>query len=120
MKLLKQGIIMSRGRVTTAVEIYNDSTTANITNVTVGGVTVSDVTFPITAGNSAIGITTKMGTFSVGISYNNASGNSIEIEDTNTNITCANALSTSRIFAGQITNGINLSIIIVMQNGSCP
>jgi hypothetical protein len=119
MKLLNQGIIMSRGRITTAVEIYNESTSANITNVTVGGVTVSDVIFPITAGNYAIGITSKMGTFSVGITYNNASGDSIIVEDTKLNINCANTTGSSRIFAGQITNGYYPNIVITMQDGSC-
>lgn len=119
MKLLNQGIIMSRGRVTTQVEISNESSTANITGVTVGGVAITDITFPVTPGNSAIGLTNKMGTFSVAISYNNASGDSIVIEDTKLNVNCASTTGSSRIFAGQITNGYYPSIVIIIQDGGC-
>jgi len=119
MKLVKLGIIMSRVRTTTEVEISNESTSANITNVTVGGVAITDITFPITPGNNAIGITNQMGTKTIIVFYNNASGDSVVIEDTELNIICANATGSSRAFAGQITNGTLPNIVIIIQDGAC-
>lgn len=121
MKLLRQGIIMSaQGRTTTGVDINNYTTTANITNVTVNGVAITDVTFPVTAGNSANGITNQLGTYTIVVSYNNASGDYVNVTDTKLNVNCANVAGSSRTFAGQITNGYYPSIIIEMGDGTCP
>ena len=121
MKLVKQGIMMSaQGRTETGVDIINNTTTANITNVTVNGVAITDVTFPVTAGNSANGITNQLGTYSIVISYNTASGDYVRITDTKLNIDCVQTIGSSRTFNGQITNGYYPSITIEMGDGSCP
>lgn len=120
MKLVSQGIMMSlMGRKTTQVEISNESTTANITNVTVNGVAITDVTFPVSAGNYANGLTNQLGTYTIVVSYNNASGDSIIIEDTKLNVNCANTFGSSRFFGGQITNGYYPNIVIIIQDGFC-
>jgi hypothetical protein len=121
MKLLKQGIMMSaQGRTETGVDIINNTTTANITNVTVNGVAITDVTFPVTAGTSANGITNQLGTYTIVVSYNTASGDYVSVTDTKLNINCANVAGSSRTFGGQITNGYYQSITIQMGDGSCP
>ena len=108
------------GRTTTGVDINNNTTTANITNVTVNGVAITDVTFPVTAGNSANGLTDQLGTYTIVVSYNTASGDYVNITDTSLNVNCANVVGSSRTFAGQITNGYYESIIIEMGDGTCP
>jgi hypothetical protein len=121
MKLLKQGIMMSaQGRTTTGIDIINNTTTANITNVTVNGVAITEITFPVTAGNSANGITNQLGTYSVVVSYNTASGDYVRITDTKLNLDCVQTAGSSRTFGGQITNGYYPSITIEMGDGSCP
>jgi hypothetical protein len=121
MKLLKQGIMMSaQGRTTTGIDIINNTTTANITNVTVNGVAITEITFPVTAGNSANGITNQLGTYSVVVSYNTASGDYVRITDTKLNLDCVQTIGSSRTFNGQITNGYYPSITIEMGDGSCP
>jgi hypothetical protein len=121
MKLLKQGIMMSaQGRTETGVDINNNTTTANITNVTVNGVAITDVTFPVTAGNSANGITNQLGTYSIVVSYDTASGDYVRVTDTKLNVDCVQTIGSSRIFNGQITNGYYPSMTIEMGDGSCP
>jgi hypothetical protein len=121
MKLLRQGIIMSsQSRTTTGVDINNYTTTANITNVTVNGVAITDVTFPVTAGNSANGITNQLGTYTIVVSYSSASGDYVKVTDTSLNVNCVQTAGSSRTFAGQITNGYYQSIIIEMGDGTCP
>lgn len=121
MKLVNQGIMMSQyGRTTTGVDINNNTTTANITNVTVNGVAISDVTFPVTAGNNANGYTDQLGTYTIVVSYSSASGDYVRVTDTQLTVSCANVVGSSRTFAGQVTNGYYESIIIEMGDGSCP
>jgi hypothetical protein len=121
MRLVNQGIMMSQmGRTTTGVDINNYTTTANITNVTINGVAVTDVTFPVTAGNNANGFTDQLGTYTIVVSYSSASGDYVRVTDTKLNVNCANVVGSSRTFAGQITNGYYESIIIEMGDGSCP
>jgi hypothetical protein len=121
MKLLKEGIIMSsQGRTTTGVDIYNNTTTANITNVTVNGVAITDVFFPITAGNNANGLTNQLGTYTIVVSYNTASGDYVRVTDTSMNVNCVQTVGSSRSFTSQITNGYFPSITVEMGDGSCP
>lgn len=121
MKLVKQGIMMSaQGRTETGVDINNNTTTANITNVTVNGVAITDVTFPVTAGNSANGITNQLGTYTIVVFYDTASGDYVRVTDTKLNVNCANVTGSSRTFSGQITNGYYPSMTIEMGDGTCP
>ena len=121
MKLVKQGIIMSaQGRTETGVDINNNTTTANITNVTVNGVAITDVTFPVTAGNSANGLTNQLGTYTIVVSYNTASGDYVRVTDTSLNVNCVQTIGSSRSFTNQITNGYFPSITVEMGDGSCP
>lgn len=110
----------AQGRTTTGIDIINNTTTANITNVTVNGVAITDVTFPVSAGNSANGFTEELGTYTIVVSYNSASGDYVNVTDTKLNVTCVQTIGSSRTFAGQITNGYYPSIIIEMGDGTCP
>lgn len=102
---------------TAAVEITNATSTANITNVTVNGISVTDITFPVTAGNSANGFTNQVGTYTVVVFYNNASGDSVSITDSTPITTCTNAIDVSRAFPSQV---VTSSIYIYMEDGPCP
>ena len=121
MKLVKQGIMMSaQGRTETGIDINNNTTTANITNVTVNGIAITGVTFPVTAGNSDNGITNQLGSYTIVVSYNTASGDYVRITDTKLNVDCVQTAGSSRTFGGQITNGYYPSMTIEMGDGSCP
>lgn len=101
------------------VDIANDTAGTNITNVTVGGVQVTGVTFPVLPGTGASGQTDQLGaSVSIGVSYTNVSNDSVEVIDTASNLTCISATSTSRIFAGQVVNSGG-TITIAMFDGSC-
>ena len=100
------------------VEISNATTTANISNVTVNGVGVTEITFPVTAGNSANGITNQLGTYSIVVSYNTASGDSITVTDCTPTSTCANTAGASRTFTNQVVSSGGV-IYIDMIDGAC-
>jgi hypothetical protein len=102
---------------TAAVDITNATSTASITNVTVNGVAITDVTFPITAGNSANGLTTQIGTYTIVVSYSSASGDYVSVTDDTPTTTCANATGSSRTFTSQV---VTSSIYIEMGDGACP
>ena len=80
---------------------------------------VSGVTFPIVAGDGASATTTETGASkTIVVSYTNVSGDSVEVIDTSSNLTCISATSTSRTFAGQVVaDGGTLSV--QMFDGSC-
>ena len=99
------------------VDITNATSSANITNVTVNGVAITDITFPVTAGNSANGLTNQIGTYTIVVTYNTASGDYISITDDTPTTTCTNAIGTSRTFTSQVVTN---SIYIEMGDGSCP
>ena len=104
----------------TYVEIINDTSFADITNVTVNGVALDPGLFPITPGNGASDLTYQMGTYSITIFYSGASGTYVSIYDTEFNYNCATATGGSRTFGGQITNGTYPNIQIEMGDGTCP
>ena len=101
------------------VDIANDTAGTDITNITIGGVQVSGVTFPIVAGDGASATTTQTGSSrTIVVSYTNVSNDSVEVIDTASNLTCISATSTSRTFAGQVVaDGGTLSV--QMFDGSC-
>jgi hypothetical protein len=102
------------------VDISNDTTGTNITNITIGGVQVDGAVFPIVAGDGASAITTQTGaSVSIIVSYTNISNDSVEVIDTASNLTCVSATSTSRAFAGQVVSA-NGTVFISMFDGSCP
>ena len=84
MKLLKRFFAPTPTLSGTNIRIitYNS---AKITNITVNGVAISAVTFPVVAGDGASGVSNQMGTYSVVISYSGASSDYIEITDTDGN-----------------------------------
>ena len=105
------------------LNITNATLTANITNITVNGVAISGVTFPIIPDDGASGVSDQLGSsYSVVISYSGASGDYVEITDTDTNYNCATATGTSRTFGGQVTNagGGGGIMYITMGDGTCP
>jgi hypothetical protein len=102
------------------VDIANDTAGTNITNITINGVQISGATFPIVAGDGASATTTQTGgSRTIVVSYTNINGDSVEVIDTASNLTCISATSTSRSFAGQVVNDGG-TISISMFDGSCP
>ena len=101
------------------VDIANNTAGTDITNITVGGVQVDGAVFPIVAGDGASATTTETGASrTIVVSYTNISNDSVEVIDTDSNLNCYSATSTSRSFAGQIvSDGGTLSI--QMFDGSC-
>ena len=102
------------------VDIANDTAGTSITNITIGGVQVDGAVFPIVAGDGASATTTQTGASrTIVVSYTNISGDSVEVIDTASNLTCISATSTSRSFAAQVVaDGGTISIS--MFDGSCP
>jgi hypothetical protein len=102
------------------INIANNTTASDITNITVNGVAISGVTFPVTFGDGASGVSNQMGTYTVVVSYNSGL-KYVEITDTDSNYNCASGTGTSRTFGGQITNGTAGIMYITMDDGStCP
>jgi hypothetical protein len=82
-------------------------------------VQVDGVTFPVVAGTGASGSTTETGASkTIIVSYTNISGDSVEVMDTSSNVTCISATSTARTFSGQVvaTGGL---VYVTMFDGSC-
>ena len=103
------------------INIANNTTASDITNITINGVAISGITFPITAGDGASGVSNQLGSSeTVVISYTSGL-KYVEITDTDTNYNCASGTGTSRTFGGQITNGTAGIMYITMDDGStCP
>jgi hypothetical protein len=101
------------------VDISNITSNTNITNITINSVQIDGVVFPIVAGDGASATTTEIGTSqTMVVSYNNVSGDSVEVFDTELNSTCLSATGTSRIFGGLIiAEGGTASV--QMFDGSC-
>jgi hypothetical protein len=104
------------------INISNTTDSADITNITVNGIAISGVTFPVVSNDGASGVSNQLGTYTVVISYSGASSDYVEIIDTDSNYDCTNAVSTSRTFNGQITNagGGGGIMYITMGDGGCP
>ena len=100
------------------IDIVNNTAGTDITNITVNGVQVTGVVFPVIAGDGASGQTNQTGTQSIVVSYTNISNDSVEVIDTASNLTCVSATGTSRIFGGQIVAGGG-TVYIQMFDGSC-
>jgi len=101
------------------VDIANDTAGTDITNITIGGVQVSGVTFPIVAGDGGSATTTETGSSkTIVVSYTNVGGDSVQVIDTASNLTCISATSTSRTFAGQVVSDGG-TLFISMFDGSC-
>ena len=101
------------------VDITNNTAGTSITDVTINGVQVSGVVFPVVAGAGASGTTTQTGASrTIVVSYTNVSNDSVEVIDTASNLTCISATSTSRTFAGQVVSSGG-TVYIEMFDGSC-
>jgi hypothetical protein len=101
------------------VNISNATSGTSITDITVNGVQVSGVVFPVIAGDGASGTTNQTGASrTIVVSYTNVGGDSVEVIDTASNLTCISATSTSRTFAGQVV-GNGGTVSIQMFDGSC-
>jgi len=101
-----------------SVDIINTTTTASITNVTVNGVGITNITFPINAGNSGSGTTNQLGTYTIVVSFSNGSGDSITVTDCTPTSTCINASGVSRTFTNQVVSS-GCTISIDMADGAC-
>jgi len=101
------------------VDIANNTSGTDITNITINGVQVDGVTFPIVAGDGASATTTQTGASrTIVVSYTNVGGDSVEVIDTASNLNCTGAGSTSRTFSGQVVTDGG-TITIQMFDGSC-
>ena len=102
------------------VDIFNDNSVKSITNITVNGVQVDGVVFPIVAGDGASATTTQTGSSrTIVVSYTNGTGNYVIVTDTTPVTNCANTTGTSRTFAGQVVSDGG-TVFIEMGDGSCP
>jgi hypothetical protein len=82
-------------------------------------VQVTGVVFPVVAGDGGSGSTTQTGaSITIVVSYTNVGGDSVEVIDTSSNLTCTGAGSTSRTFSGQVV-AIGGTVSIQMFDGSC-
>ena len=80
---------------------------------------MTGVVFPIVAGDGASGSTTQTSaSTTIVVSYTNISGDSVEVIDTASNVTCLSATSTDRVFSGQVV-AIGGTVSIQMFDGSC-
>jgi hypothetical protein len=104
------------------VSITNGFFQGDITDVTVEGVTISGVSFPITIGNGATGTTTEIGlTQTIIIYYDNVlAGSRIEYTDGETGNFCDNISGGGSITwsAADVVDGG--TITITAGDGSCP
>jgi hypothetical protein len=101
------------------IDIANITSNTNITNITINSVQVDGVVFPIVAGDGASATTTQIGSSqTMVVSYNNVSGDSVEVFDTQLNSTCISATGTSRIFGGLIIEDGGTASV-QMFDGSC-
>jgi hypothetical protein len=101
------------------VDVTNSTASTSITNITVNGVQVDGAVFPIVAGDGASATTNQTGlSQTIVVTYTNVGGDSVEVLDTESNITCISATGTSRTFGGLIiADGGSASVI--MFDGSC-
>lgn len=105
---------------TAAVDIANDTVGTDITNITINGVQVDGAVFPIVAGDGASATTTQTGSSrTIVVSYTNVSGDSVQVIDTDSNVTCVSATSTSRTFSGQVVSAGG-TVFVTMFDGACP
>jgi hypothetical protein len=102
------------------INIANNTTGSDITNILVNGVAISGATFPIIPGDGASGVSNQLGaSYSVTVNYTSGT-KYIEITDTASNYNCANGTGAGRTFAGQVTNGGAGIMYITMDDGGCP
>ena len=101
------------------VDISNSTTSRSITNITINGVQVTGVVFPVVAGDGASGQTNQTGASNtIVVSYSGTGSAYCQVIDSD-GTDCASATSTSRTFTGQlITNGD--IIFVQMGDGPCP
>ena len=105
---------------TAAVDIANDTVGTDITNITINGVQVDGAVFPIVAGDGASATTTQTGSSrTIVVSYTNVGGDSVQVIDTDSNVTCVSATSTSRTFSGQVVSAGG-TVFVTMFDGACP
>jgi hypothetical protein len=102
------------------VDISNLNASKSITNITVDGVQVNGVVFPVVAGGGASATTTQVGSSkTIVVSYTSGAGNYVIVTDTTPQTNCSNTSGTSRTFSGQ-TVSVGGTVYIEMGDGSCP
>jgi hypothetical protein len=101
------------------INISNATTAQQINNITVNGVQVTDVVFPIVAGDGASGKSTQTGTQTIVVFYSGGSGYYINVTDTQPVTTCVNTTGPSRTFAGQVLTAGYIAYID-FEDGACP
>jgi hypothetical protein len=103
----------------TYVNVVNNSSSANITNITINDFSPSGISYPITPGNSDSGTRASISsTGSVKVFYSDITSNFVSVTDTSSTINCADATGTSRTFNGIALAGFG-TIDIELGNGGC-
>jgi hypothetical protein len=107
----------------TSANIYinNQMFNGDITDVTVNGVSISGVTFPITIGNGGTGTTSYIGTYDIQVYYSGVTplNSHIDCIDSNSTDTCTNISGGgSYVFTNQVIDGIT-DINIIANDSSC-
>ena len=102
------------------INIANNTTGSDITNILVNGIAITGASFPIIPGDGASGVSNQLGaSYSVTVNYTSGT-KYVEITDTDSNYNCANGTGAGRTFAGQVTNGTAGIMYITMDDGGCP
>jgi hypothetical protein len=111
------------GAPPTSANIYinNQMFNGDITDVTVNGVSISGVSFPISIGSGGTGTTSYIGTYDIQVYYNGVTplNSHIDCIDSNATDTCANIYGGgSQVFTNQVIDGIT-DINIIANDSSC-
>lgn len=106
---------------TAQVEIHNDTTDLNITAVTINGVAVSGISFPVTPGNDVIGTTNQIGAQTAVVSLTNPTFNkSVSIFGSNGVLDgCQNTPSSGNYTFPSVVVNTSHQVLILAQDISC-
>jgi len=101
------------------VDISNATTGRSITNITINGVQVTGVVFPVVAGDGASGATSQTGSGkTIVVSYSGTGFAYCQVIDSD-GTDCGNAAGSSRTFTGQLVTSGDI-IFVQMGDGACP
>ena len=101
------------------IDISNGTASESISNITVNGVQITDVVFPIAAGAGASGKTNQVGSSeTLTIFYSGGGGASITFTNTSGTNDCVNTVGPARTFASAIL-AAGGSAFITFEDGAC-
>jgi hypothetical protein len=101
------------------INILNNSTSANITNIRIDGINLTGITYPIIPSSSISTTRPRFSeTGSVEIQYMNITSNFVKVTATNGSVFCTGATGTSYTFSGISLAGFG-TLNIELGNGGC-